>query len=176
MIKQIISEPNFTIETPSLHIRPIRKEDASHYLRELDLEVTRYQSIKPFLSIDQVKEFVEKVETDKKQGKLLVFSIYTKPGEFIGSISFEQLDQPIPCSFIWICKNKWHQGYGYEALKGMIRFMIHYLKLEGVMYEVDTRNIPAIGLMEKLQGKKVDQYEQIREDGNSVQLIKYLIS
>lgn len=35
-------------------------DEASHYLREFDLEVTRYQNAKPYASIESVKELITK--------------------------------------------------------------------------------------------------------------------
>lgn len=177
MIKEIIKQERFAVETRRLHITPIRKEEASHYLREFDLEITRYQYAEPFTSIESVKSFVEDFEKARQEGRHLISSLYNRRGEFVGSIEFYHLDTARPEVDIWICKNQWRQGYAYEALRGMVRCLSHYMKInEGFLYEADLRNYPGVELVKKLRGKKIGYHEVLTSNGEELQMTKYLIT
>lgn len=175
MIKKIISDEHFAIETRRLHITPVTKEEASHYLREFDLEVTRYQYSEPFASIESVKSFVEDFEKARQEDKHLVASIYDKERNFVGSIEFYNLDTDQPAVGIWICRNEWRKGYAYEALRGMIKYFEHHTDVEGFLYEADRRNEASIALAKKLKAKQVGYHEVVSDSGRTLQLTKYLI-
>lgn len=173
---RIIGDKTFAIETKRLHITPIKKDEASHYLREFDLEVARYLDARPFNTIDSVKVFAGNYEEARLREKHLICSIYDKEKSFTGSIEFHHMDTKRPRINIWIAKEKWQKGYAYEALKGMINFFKAHMQLEGFIYEIDQRNDKGLELSKKLKGKKIDSYEVKRHKGSIAKVNKYFVN
>lgn len=175
MGKKIISDEKFAIETKRLHITPVTKDEASHYLREFDLEVTRFQYTKPFTSIESVKGFIADFEEARKDGRHLIASIYDKASHFVGSIEFYNLNMQQPSVNIWICKQEWRKGYAYEALRGMINFFYHQLNIKAFLCEADKRNEAGVALIKKYNAHEIERHEVIREDQCSLNMTKYLL-
>ena len=94
------------------------------------------------------------------RNEMLIFSIFSKNGEFIGSVEVHGLKENCPELGIWIIASEQNKGYGYEALKSVLDYVSNKFNKSEFYYEADIRNMGSIKLLLKLKSK----YEIIEQE------------
>ncbi|MFA6376238.1 MAG: GNAT family protein [Candidatus Paceibacterota bacterium] len=116
-------------------LRPLSLKDAPNFCRWFDdLEVTtylaRYNNAAP--SLKEEREYIKDI---KKKKNYLNFSIDTRAGEHIGTVSLLKIDFDNKHAEYGILigeKKYWGQGYGTEAGKLIIDYGFKKLKLHRI--------------------------------------------
>ncbi|MFR1709600.1 MAG: GNAT family N-acetyltransferase [Clostridium sp.] len=175
MIKDIINSAEFKIETSRLLLVPISEKYAYDYFIEFDAEITKYQYPEPFITLESTKEFIEDFTGLRECGTNLVCCILDKENNFIGSIEIHMLDTKTPEIGLWIRKSGQCQGYGYEAITGLINFFRKHMDIDYFIYEADRRNPNSIKLVKALGGVEVGFNQAESNGGNILELNVYHI-
>ena len=175
MIKEMINQKEFEIRTERLRMVPVVESEAEYYFKEFTDEIARYQYPEPFSNIEATKKFIGDFTYAKEEGLHLVCSIFNERNLFVGSIEVYRLNDGWPELGIWICKDYWRKGYGYEAIVGVMQFFKNNPEVRGFIYEADRRNPSSIKLVHKLEGVEIDYQEVPAENGKILELKKYLI-
>ena len=68
---------------------------------------------------------------------------------------------------LWIRKSAQRNGYGYEALTGLINFCRKHMELDYFIYEADRRNPNSIQLVKSLGGVEVG-FNQVESNGGDI--------
>ncbi len=175
MIKDIINETGFNIETSRLLLVPISEKFAYDYFTEFNDEITKYQYPEPFKSLDSTRKFIDEFTELKEMGTNLVCCILDKEYKFIGSIEIHLIDTKTPDVGLWIRKNEQRKGYGYEAITGLTNFFREHMDLDYFIYEADRRNPNSIQLVKALGGIEVGFNKAESNCGSTLELNMYYI-
>lgn len=147
------------LEGKKVFLRPMRKSDV-HRVFELvnDRRVTRFlSSVEAPVSLQQEKEFAAKCENDWKRNRAFNFAICEKQSDLLvggcGLSSFDKRDQRTTAG-IWLGKNYWGKGFGFEAIFLLFQFGFEKLGLNRIQYGYLTDNKRSKGIAKKLGAKK----------------------
>lgn len=86
-----------------------------------------------------------------------------KSNKIIGNISLYQEDSRSKSVTIWIIKEYWNNGYGTEALSGIVD-EVKKTNLGSLYATCDSRNIGAVRMLEKCNFECIDKIEGDRTD------------
>jgi RimJ/RimL family protein N-acetyltransferase len=111
-----------------------------------------------------------------QQGNALQLQIlYKDTREFIGCCGIHDIHSPHPALGIWIKKPTHGNGYGKEAVQGMIEWAKASIDYEYLRYPVDKRNFPSRRIPEQLGGIIGRELTKINQSGNELDEIEYWI-
>jgi ribosomal-protein-alanine N-acetyltransferase len=142
------------LETPDFHLRPSAITDADAMFTMLsDSESMKYWSDPPISSLDEaVKVLMEDLDSDAK-GNSMCWAVTRKSeNEMIGKcilFQFNQKNSRAEIGYL-LNRNYWRQGVMHQAVGAVIEFAFNTLDLHRIEADVDSENIPSIGLLEKL--------------------------
>lgn len=163
------------IRTPRLSIQPLVQGHIEAYHREFTEEVTRYQYPEPFRDLEAAQMVLSGFITDMGRGDMLELAILGPEGEFLGSAEVFGLREEVPELGIWLKGSAQGQGYGKEALDGLLGYLEGLRRYEYYIYEADERNAPSIRLVEKFQHEKGGLEKVVTESGKELELRTYRI-
>jgi RimJ/RimL family protein N-acetyltransferase len=164
------------IKTERLLLKPISYDFTDDIFNEFTQEITKYMFPKPAKSKDETREFIENSLKGLKDGTNLQMVIVNKiNNEFIGCIGLHNIDKIDPELGIWIKKSSHNNGYGIEAMDGLIKWANENIKYEYLKYPVDKRNKPSKKIPEKYYGKIMKEYKSIGLGGNECEIYEYWI-
>jgi len=129
-----------------VRLRAIERGDILTFVRWLnDPEVQRYLGRPPYPISFAAEErwFEERLKDEKNR----VFAIETEEGVHIGNIGLHDLDFKDGNATLGIVigeREYWHQGYGTDAIRTLLRFAFQELNLHRVSLEVFEFNQRAI--------------------------------
>jgi RimJ/RimL family protein N-acetyltransferase len=167
---------NKTIETGRLLLKPISYEYAECIFKEFTQEITKYMMPKPAESIEETKEFIKKSLDGLEKGVNFQLVIVNKRNnEFIGCIGSHNIDKTDPELGIWIKKSSQYNGYGLEAMNGLIGWANENIEFEHLKYPVDKRNKASRRIPEMNNGKIMKEYKDIGMGKNELDEIEYWI-
>lgn len=163
------------IRTPRLSIQPLVQDHIEVYHREFTEEVTRYQYPDPFRNLEAAQRVLSGFITDMGRGDMLELAILGPEGEFLGSAEVFGLKEKAPELGIWLKGSAQGQGYGKEALEGVLGYLDGFRRYEYYIYEADERNAPSICLVEKFPHEIGGLQRVITESGKELMLRTYRI-
>ena len=80
-----------------------------------------------------------------------------------------------PGLWVWIKKSSHNNGFGLEAVNGLIEWANKNMKFDHLVYPVDKRNIASRRIPEKNNGKIVKEEKSRGEAGNELDEYEYWI-
>lgn len=163
------------LRTERLVIQPFRDEFLEDYYREFTDEITRYQYPDAFPDLEAARSLVHEFVADMERGNMLELVILTPNGEFLGSMEAFGLMEETPEVGLWLKSSAHGKGYGYEALKALLDYLITKGAYKHYIYEVDVRNLPSIRLVEKFAFEKGGCEDVVTESGKKLRLQAYHI-
>jgi RimJ/RimL family protein N-acetyltransferase len=165
-----------TIETERLLLKPISYEYVEHIFKEFTQDITEYMMPKPAESIEETKEFIKKSLDGLEKGTNFQLVIVNKRNnEFIGCIGLHNIDKKDPELGIWTKKTSHYNGYGLEAMNGLIGWANKNIEFEHLKYPVDKRNKASRRIPERNKGKIMKEYKDTGMGGNELDEIEYWI-
>jgi ribosomal-protein-alanine N-acetyltransferase len=164
------------IQTARLILEPINREYAEDIFRFFTPEITQYMMPAPPECIDDTHAFIDMSIVQMQQGNALQLQILEKDTrEFIGCCGIHDIHLPHPALGICIKKPAHGNGYGKEAVQGMIEWAKASIDYEYLRYPVDKRNIPSKRIPEQLGGIIGRELKKINQAGNELDEIEYWI-
>lgn len=164
------------IHTARLILEPINHEYAEEIFRFFTSEVTQYMMPAPPTGIDDTLAFIEMSIIQMQQGIALQLQILHKDTrEFIGCCGIHEIHTAHPVLGIWIKKPAHGNGYGKEAVQGMIEWLRTSLDFEYLCYPVDKRNIPSRKIPEQLGGIIGRELKKVNQSGYELDEVEYWI-
>ena len=150
-------ELNFTpfpvLSTARLQLREVTTDDANEvfFLRS-DKEVLKYLDKEPAKSVDEAKEFIERIKKDQVNDDGILWGITLKDNPvIIGNIGYWRMQKEHYRSEIGYALNPLFQGKGImnEAMQAVIQYGFEIMKLHSVEANVNPANAASIKLLEK---------------------------
>ena len=173
---KIMDLMSIEIETERLLLIPISYDYVEDIFKEFSQEITKYMYPKPTETIEETKENLENSLKELRSGNDLQMVILDKTNnEFIGRIGIDELDTLEPELGIWIKKSSHHNGYGLEAMTGLIEWAHENIKFNHIKYPVDKRNLASRKIAEKNNGRILKEYKKIGMGGNELDECEYWI-
>ena len=164
------------IETDRLLLKPISFNFAEDIFNEFTWEITEYMYPKPAEKIEDTKKFIENSLVKLKNGIDLQMVVVNKMNsEFIGCIGLHNINTLEPELGIWIKKSSHKNGYGLEAINGLIDWANKNIKFNYLKYPADKRNIASKKIPEKNNGKIMKELKIIGAAGNELYINEYWI-
>ncbi len=152
-----VLELNFTpfpiLSTERLLLRAITTDDANEifFLRS-DKEVLKYLDKEPAKSIDEAKEFIERIKKDQANNDGILWGITQKDNHLIiGTIGFWRMQKEHYRSEVGYVLHPSYQGKGImnEAMQAVLNYGFETMKLHSVEANVNPSNAASIKLLEK---------------------------
>lgn len=147
------------IITARLHIGEISKKDIQgitetndeqRVIRYLDsLSETDKDTI--FQDLSEVRRIMDRFSCIVNSEKTLSFGAWAEDN-LIGYIQLANYEDPVPELQIEIASCYHKQGYGYEFLTEVLRYLFHTYQFLSIGYSVMPDNIASIRLVEKVGG------------------------
>lgn len=140
------------INTKRLVLKPLGiKYLETVYEYASDIENTKYMVHLPDRTMEETKEFLQKVEREWKRDvpSFYEFAIIYENRQ-IGAVSIYRVDD-LSGELGWIINKKyWKRGIAYEAAVSLLDFSIKELKIRHFIAHCDAENIASYKIMEKL--------------------------
>jgi RimJ/RimL family protein N-acetyltransferase len=145
------------ITTERLLLRPPTEADAEHvFLRYAqDPEVSRYMSWVPHGSIDDTREYLQRVATDNEAGTGAGYLIFLrKSNELLGSVG-GRLTPPIIQWGYCLARDAWGQGFATEAARAFAAVAIQQPAIWRLQAFCDLENTASARVLAK-SGSKLE--------------------
>lgn len=167
------------IKTERLEIMPFEMNHLNEYFNGFNTEITKYQYPNPFESIEDARSTLSEFMDEMGRNEMLIFSIFSKNAEFVGSVEVHGLKEDCPELGIWIIISKQNKGYAYEALNSVLEYVIKKFNKTMFYYEADISNTGSGKLLLKFK----DKYEIIEQgfeklttySGKHLELQRYIL-
>ena len=132
------------LDSPRLHLRPMRHADAAQWLAIMaDPEVMRYWHHAPWQDLAEAESALAADREAYANGDQLKLGMYRRDnGELIGMVQLFNIDDVSRRGEIGYCLASAVQGRGYmdEALTCFIDYLAHTLHMRRLEGEIDPRN------------------------------------
>lgn len=153
--------------TERLSLRPLEEVVARDVFENFDLSVTRYMVPRPAEQIEGIFAFIERCNQTKDAGSELILSIHRREdGEFVGGCGLHLTATPTtPELGIWIKTAAHGNGFGKEAILGLMDWAENNLEVEYFLYPVDRQNVPSRRIPESL-GAQIIAEKMLQTMGN----------
>ncbi len=163
------------IETERLRLVPIEEAHAPDIFREFTEDVTRYMFPKPAENLEETLSFIRDSQRRMADGANLQLVILLKAtGDFLGCCGLHGEGKVrTPELGIWLKKSAHGNGYGLEAIRGLVEWAREHLILDALTYPVDHRNAPSRKIPESLGARVVGEQQDTGQAGNRLELLVY---
>ncbi len=158
-------QPFPELETGRLLLRKLSVDDAPllFFLRS-DEAVMQFIDRPRAGSIEEVEEFIKKVNTDIDAGNNILWAITLKeePHKLIGTICYWQIDRDnyrAETGYV-LHPDYWRKGIMKEALLKVIDFGFKDLKLHSIQARVNPANLPSSAILEATGFKKEGYFRE----------------
>jgi RimJ/RimL family protein N-acetyltransferase len=144
--------------TERLILRPPTRKDIEDIVANANsIEVSRYLALVPYpYRLKDAKDFLEYLRKRAKRNPYHFGITLKGSGKLVGMIGFTGLDKFSAKTEVgyWLGKKHWRQGITEEALKAMVKFAFHKLKLVRLQADVFVENKASAKLLKKIGFKK----------------------
>ncbi len=149
------------LTTERLALKPIAEAAAKDIFENFTVEVVKYMFPSVPQHIDETFNFIHAMQKNRNELKDFVYSIHLKNSdEFISCIGLHLLKSDIPELGIWTKTASHHNGYGREAIFGVVE-LANRLGYHTLKYPVDCRNIASKKIPISLGGKLIKAHNII---------------
>jgi RimJ/RimL family protein N-acetyltransferase len=142
------------LDTEDFHLRPSAITDVEAMFAMLsDPESMQYWSDQPISTLDEAVQVLMKDLASDAKGNSMCWAVtHKEQNEMIGKVilfQFSKENQRAEIGYL-LDRKYWRQGVMLQALGAVIEFAFNTLDLHRIEADVDSENIPSIGLLEKL--------------------------
>lgn len=169
------NQSNLMFQTERLHIIKADKKYLQDYYTEFTEKICEFQYPDTFTSLQDAQELPGYFLNEMNQGNMLELMILDQDENFLGSMEVFGLKEETMKVGLWLKESCQGQGYGYEALRGLIDYLNVFCPRESYIYEVDERNLASIALVKKFKHVVGNTNEVVTESGKRLNLTCYQI-
>jgi ribosomal-protein-alanine N-acetyltransferase len=142
------------LQTPRLHLRPIRMTDAAElFVARGDPQVMRYWDWPPQKSVDEVRDIIGGHKSELDGGTTQWWAVAQTPrGPAIGECDLSEIDlqhRRAEIGFLFR-RAAWGQGFAREAMTRVLRYGFEELGLERLWARFHAGNAASQRLLETL--------------------------
>lgn len=140
------------IETDRLRLVPISSEYRQEIFQAFTDRVARYTYPQPTGNIADTDVFISgSLDSMEQGGELQFVAVSKNDGDFIGCTGLHHLStRPEPG--LWLKESAWNNGFGFEIVAALKRWVDRYIVYEYLYYPVHKDNVPSRRIPEKLGG------------------------
>ena len=156
-----MSQTGFTIDTPRLHLREFRDEDADDLFRlNSDPEVMRYTGDPAFTDPASARHFLRHYDHYERDGFGRWAVTDRETGAFMGfcGLRRDADSGEVDLGFRFF-RRYWASGYATEAARACLEAGFKHFGLEEIVGRVMRENLPSITILQKLGMKYRDMVE-----------------
>lgn len=156
-----MSDNGFTIDTPRLHLREFRDDDAEPLYRlNSDPEVLRYTGDAPFIDPASAHYFLRHYDHYRREGFGRWAVTHRETGDFMGFCGLRRLEPSgdVDLGFRFF-RRYWASGYATEAARACLEAGFRQFGLTEIVGRVMRENLPSITILQKLGMKYRDMVE-----------------
>lgn len=164
---------NLLIKTNRLMLKPIHEDYIDDINANFTPAITKYMPHNPEGDRNDIVNFVERSKKELIAKTDLVLVILDQEEKFIGCCGIHHIN-PISVEIgLWLKEEAQNQGFGTEAIIGLIEFIEQYFSIEYIIYPVDRENIKSRNIPEKLGFKAVKTYSHQKNELIKLNIIEY---
>jgi RimJ/RimL family protein N-acetyltransferase len=166
------------ITTPRLRLEPIATGHAPAVFASFNARITRYMNPAPAEDISETLAFIESARAALAVGEELVMAILDGAnGDFLGVAGLHGIGRPDPELGIWLKETAHGQGFGREAITGLVAWARSNLPpgTRHFTYPVDRRNHPSRRIPESLGGTVQREFRATGMGGQELDEVEYWI-
>jgi RimJ/RimL family protein N-acetyltransferase len=150
-----INHDNYFWQEDNVRLRAVRDEDwEGHYYNRFDTPARRLLQYRVELppTISEARQFVEKYREFAPDSGLLMFTIETLGGDFVGGCNINNIDQKNGTFSVGMQVDRDHRGKGYgtAAMRILLRYAFLELRLNKWYGSVLDGNTASIAMLKKL--------------------------
>ena len=148
-------KPPEIIRTPRLTLRRPEIPDAEAIFKTYaqDRDVTQFLPWRPHRNIEETRACVQSRVDAWQEGTDFTWAIILSDGRLIGGISIRVREFTADVGYV-IARQYWGKGYGTEALRALIEWVMQQPGLFRVWAVCDVENIASARVMEKVGMKR----------------------
>jgi len=162
------------IVTERVVLRSIRRHDTREIFEGFTPSVTRYMMPRAPDGIGDTEAFVNLALDALGKRTDLHLTIRRRSDEaFLGLCGLHARGEPE--LGIWLQEAAHGQGYGREAIAGLVAWTSANLSFERLIYPVDRRNVASIRIPESLGGRIIGERRERSESGLELDEVIYAI-
>lgn len=155
---------------------PVSPKYARDIYGSFTAEVTTFMFPKPADSIEETQDFIKNSVDEMKKGQSLQLVILTQnSGVFLGCVGLHNIDKPDPEIGVWVKTEAHGNGYGKEAVGGLIEWAKEHLDFDYFRYPVDKRNTSSRKIAESFGGIVKKEFTSTGLAGNKLDQVEYWI-
>lgn len=155
----IMNLSDIIITTERLILKVIDQSFIKDIFDNFTMEITIFMYPQPSGNIGDTEEFVRTSMIGLSEGTNLQLVILDKStNEFLGCCGLHKLNESEPELGIWLKKSAHNNGYGLEAIAGIIEWARSHIGFAYLKYPVDRHNYPSRRIPEHFNGKLVKEY------------------
>ncbi len=165
------------INTERLNLMAIDENFINDIFDTFTEDIAVFMYPQPSGNILNIEKFVKDSMIGLSDGtNLQLVIVDNKTDEFIGCCGLHNLNESEPELGIWLKKGAHKNGYGLEAIAGIIEWARSHINFDYLKYPVDRLNYPSRRIPEYFNGKIVKEYVHKNMIGKELDIIEYWIS
>jgi [ribosomal protein S5]-alanine N-acetyltransferase len=164
------------IETARLVMLPVEPAHAAAIFAAFTPEVTIHMYPQPAREIGETLAFIADARQRMAAGEEVVVAILRRESnEFLGCGGLHGLPSGAPEAGIWIKLAAQRQGFGFEAVEGLVRWAAATCAPRHVVYPVMVENDRSRRIPERLGGRLTRSFRKANAAGVVRDLVEYII-
>lgn len=146
-----------SISTQRLNLNPFSAEDADETFNCITPTLTRYMAWDPQPRHEFDQTWNGWLKNFKARSEIIFVIREAHSQIFVGLVGLHRMQTPHPELGIWIREDYHYHGYGKEAVSGVAKWAIDFVKPDYFIYPVAEENYPSRKIAESLGGKVVSK-------------------
>lgn len=169
-------DPNTAIETERLRLVPVSHRWIPEIFAEFRGDIVRWMSPPVAKEIAETEAFVQMANEQLAAGTdLIVAFMLRTTGEFLGCGGVHSLHKQSPSLGLWVKKSAHGNGYGLEAIGGLLEWLRQNYHFDVARYDVDRANIASRRIAEHYGGVVAREFVSEVREGKVLDLVEYEI-
>ena len=157
-------------------MRPVHPDFAPAIFAEFTPEICRHMFPQPPRRIGDTLDYIAGARAAMGAGEELAVSLFHRSsGDFLGGAGMHRLKSDAPEVGIWIKLSAHGQGYGLEAVAGLVRWTFATAAPRHVIYPVMVENWRSRRIPERLGGTLTRRFQKANAAGVMRDLAEYAI-
>ncbi len=150
------------IKTKRLKLVPINESHIMDVYKYFTIDITQYMYPQSTGHIEDTEKFISDSMKGLAAGtNLQMVILKAETDEFIGCVGLHNVGSDDPELGVWIKKKAHSNGYGMEAIRGVIAWAKENLEFDHLKYPVDKHNMASRRIPLTLGGKFVKGYRML---------------
>ncbi len=170
-MKTRLNLPDTILETKRLILHPISRRYLYEIFQNFTPEIAEYLETQPTGDMNDTQVFIDVAQKKMNNGTEMQYVVILKDThKFVGCAGLHHINT-IPEPGLWLIKDVWGNGYGFEIVSGIKAFADKYLDYEYLYYQVVKQNHASKRIAEKLNGISHEIKFKKNSDGSKTNLV-----